>query len=95
MVPAPPGGIGRLLVDIGRDAEAREVFDEMSKDEFRMFYPDSEWLFGISIVSETCALLSDVGAAATLYGQLEPLPDGTRSDMQRGAWGPSTAISVC
>jgi hypothetical protein len=61
-----------LLVDIGRDAEAREVFDEMSKDEFRMFYRDSEWLFEICIVAEACALLADVGAAATLYGQLEP-----------------------
>ncbi len=61
-----------LLVDIGRDVEAREVFEEMSRDEFRMFYRDSEWLFGICIAAEACALLNDVGAAATLYGQLEP-----------------------
>jgi tetratricopeptide (TPR) repeat protein len=61
-----------LLVDIGHDAEAREIFNDMSRGEFGMFYRDSEWLLGISLASEACALLVDASAAATLYEQLEP-----------------------
>src|SRR4029079_4420481 len=53
-------------------AEAREVFDEMSRDEFRLFYGDSEWLFGVSIAAEACALLADAEAPPTLYAQLKP-----------------------
>lgn len=38
----------------------------------RAIYRDNEWLLGISLASEACALLRDSSAAATLYEQLAP-----------------------
>ena len=61
-----------LLLDLGRDAEARVLFDELAKDEFAALYHDNEWLLGMGLASEACALLGDASAAATLYEQLSP-----------------------
>ena len=61
-----------LLRDLGRDAEARAVFENLARDEFRALYRDSEWLLGMSLASEACALLGDGSAAEVLYDQLEP-----------------------
>jgi hypothetical protein len=48
----------------------------MAVDEFRMHYPDCEWLVGITLASEACAALGDASAAATLYSQLLPFEGG-------------------
>ena len=61
-----------LLLDLGRDGEARVLFDELAKDEFAALYQDNEWLLGMGLASEACALLGDASAAATLYEQLRP-----------------------
>jgi hypothetical protein len=61
-----------LLIERGRHAEARAVFDGLAQDEFSAFYRDNEWLLGISLASEACALLDDASAAATLYAQMAP-----------------------
>jgi hypothetical protein len=61
-----------LLVDLGRRDEARAVFGDLARDRFRALYPDNEWLLGICLVAEACALLSDTAAAAVLYEQLAP-----------------------
>jgi tetratricopeptide (TPR) repeat protein len=61
-----------LLADLGRDAEARSVFDELSRDRFSALYRDNEWLLGTSLASEACALLDDAESAAILYEQLLP-----------------------
>jgi tetratricopeptide (TPR) repeat protein len=61
-----------LLLDLDRDAEARAVFEDLAQDEFRAFYHDNEWLLGISLASEACALLGDGPAAQVLYDQLGP-----------------------
>ena len=41
-------------------------------DGFRALYRDNEWLLGMSLVSEACALLDDASGAAPLYEQLAP-----------------------
>lgn len=61
-----------LLLDLGREAEARAIFDELARDEFSALYRDNEWLLGMSLTSEACARLGDASAAATLYDQLAP-----------------------
>ena len=61
-----------LLIDLGRDSEARALFEELARDRFSALYPDNEWLFGMSLASEACALLGDASAAAVLYEQLAP-----------------------
>lgn len=62
-----------LLVDLGREAEARGVLDELGRDRFAALYPDNEWLLGTSLAAEGAVLLGDREAAVTLYEQLVPL----------------------
>ena len=66
------GQLACLLLDLGREAEARSAFDELARDGFVALYPDSEWLFGMSFASEACVLLRDASRAETLYERLEP-----------------------
>jgi tetratricopeptide (TPR) repeat protein len=61
-----------LLLDLGRTAEARSMFDALAHDSFAAFYPDNEWLFGMSLVSESCARFEDAPGAETLYRRLLP-----------------------
>jgi DNA-binding SARP family transcriptional activator/tetratricopeptide (TPR) repeat protein len=61
-----------LHLDLGRDAEAREIFEELARDDFTLFHRDNEWLLGISIAAEACYLLKDVKAAVVLHEQLLP-----------------------
>jgi tetratricopeptide (TPR) repeat protein len=61
-----------LLVELGRPKEARAVYDEMSAQRFEAFYPDSEWLLGICLAADACALLGDITGAGVLYEQLSP-----------------------
>ena len=48
------------------------LLDELAKDDFAALYQDNEWLLGMGLASEACALLGDASAAATLYEQLRP-----------------------
>jgi tetratricopeptide (TPR) repeat protein len=61
-----------LLVDLGREDEARSVFDDLAEHEFRALYRDSEWLLGMCLASDACAQLGDAAAAEVLYEQLAP-----------------------
>jgi tetratricopeptide (TPR) repeat protein len=61
-----------LLLDLGREGEARAIFDDLSQHEFRTLYRDNEWLLGIALVSEASWLLGDAAAATVLYEQLKP-----------------------
>ena len=61
-----------LLLDLGRTSEARSTFDGLAHDLFAAFYPDNEWLFGMSLVSESCARFDDAPGAETLYQRLLP-----------------------
>jgi AAA ATPase domain len=61
-----------LLVDLGREDEARAVFADLARHEFGALYRDNEWLLGIAMASEACALLDAAEDAAVLYDQLAP-----------------------
>jgi tetratricopeptide (TPR) repeat protein len=70
--PVHRGALACLLADAGRMAEAQSVFDELATDDFKALYPDCEWLLGVALVSDACAMLGDGVAAAVLYSQLAP-----------------------
>jgi tetratricopeptide (TPR) repeat protein len=61
-----------LLFDLGRNTEARMVFDQLARDDFTIFNHDNEWLLGMSLAAEACSLLEDKHAAEGLYQQLLP-----------------------
>jgi tetratricopeptide (TPR) repeat protein len=64
------GELACLLLDVGREADARSVFAELARDDFAAIYPDSEWLFGMCLAGEAGARLGDVPAAEKLYDRL-------------------------
>jgi tetratricopeptide (TPR) repeat protein len=61
-----------LLLDIGRREQAQKMFDELTRNDFRVFYRDNEWLLGISLAAEACSTLGDASAAQNLYDELLP-----------------------
>jgi tetratricopeptide (TPR) repeat protein len=61
-----------VLLDLGKKREARAIFRELAANEFAAVYRDNEWLLGMSLASEACAVLDDMSAAATMYEQLLP-----------------------
>jgi hypothetical protein len=85
--PLHRGALSCLLADSGRIEEARAVFDDLAVDEFRAHYPDCEWLLGMALTSEACAMLGDAGAAAVLYGQLLPFEGGHAQGHTEGSLG--------
>ena len=75
------------LLDLYRYDEARSVFEEFARDDFRTFYHDSEWLLGIALASEACSLLNDTSAASDLYRQLVPYSGGHAVGSGEGSIG--------
>ena len=75
----------------GRTNDARAQLRELAKDGFYALPLDMEWLFGLSLLAETSALLQEVDSAAVLYGLLLPwaafnavdTPEGTRGSVSR------------
>ncbi|HEY6571538.1 MAG TPA: hypothetical protein VIZ22_14700, partial [Candidatus Limnocylindrales bacterium] len=61
-----------LLLDIGREAEARSEFADLARNEFAALYRDNAWLFGMSLAAEACARLGDAASADVLLEQLAP-----------------------
>ena len=61
-----------LLLDEGREPEARSEFADLARADFAALYRDNMWLFGMSFAAEASARLGDVASAAVLYQQLAP-----------------------
>ncbi len=61
-----------LLLDLGRDAEAREIFEALARDDFAIFHRDNEWLLATSMAAEACYLLQHIEKAEVLYEQILP-----------------------
>ena len=61
-----------LLLDEGREPEARSEFADLARADFAALYRDNMWLFGMSFAAEASARLGDVASAAVLYEQLAP-----------------------
>jgi DNA-binding SARP family transcriptional activator len=92
--PARPAfrcAFARLQALLGRLPEAKQAFDELAREEFSALPFDLEWLFGMSLLAETCAVLGETAAAGVLYRLLLPwaalnvvdVPEGFRGSVSR------------
>jgi tetratricopeptide (TPR) repeat protein len=76
-----------LLMDLGRPAEAKAVFDELARDEFAVLHRDNEWILGTSLAAEACWMLDDKAAATVLYEQLIPFSGRNAVGLAEGSIG--------
>jgi DNA-binding SARP family transcriptional activator len=83
--------LARLHALLGRMPEARQTLGGLARDEFSVLPFDLEWLFGMSFLAETCALLGDRASGAVIYRLLLPwatfnvvdVPEGFRGSVSR------------
>src|SRR5206468_4109310 len=76
---------------LGQAEQAKQALDELMRDRCSALPFDMEWLYGMSLLAETCALLGDAGAAPVLYELLDPWaafnaadhPEGIRGSVSR------------
>jgi AAA ATPase domain len=61
-----------LLIELGRQDEARIDFHDLGRDSFAALYRDNMWLFGMCFAATACADLQDEHAAPILYDLLAP-----------------------
>jgi DNA-binding SARP family transcriptional activator len=59
---------------VGQDA-ARDLFEELARDDFADLPSRQEWFFGAGLLAEVCAQLGDHRRAAALYELLLPYAD--------------------
>jgi len=72
---------------LGRLEEARHALRELRRDSFSGLPFDIEWLYGMSLLAETTALLGETDAASTLYELLVPWSSLTAADHPEGFRG--------
>ncbi len=64
--------LAHLRARRGAMDEARRHLDDLARDDFALVPFDQEWVYGMSLLAETCALLGERGHAAVLYRLLRP-----------------------
>jgi DNA-binding SARP family transcriptional activator len=79
--------LAHLHAKLGRTDEARQALDELSAENFAALPFDQEWLYGMSLLAETAALLDDADSAAVLYGLLAPWAELNVVDVGEGMRG--------
>jgi DNA-binding SARP family transcriptional activator len=83
--------LAHVYAQLGRTDDARREFENMAREEFSGLPFDMEWLYGMSLLVETSALLGDTDSAPVLYGLLVPWaafnatdhPEGIRGSVSR------------
>jgi tetratricopeptide (TPR) repeat protein len=70
--PIWPCVLADLYVKLGRDREARDLFEIIARAEFTSLPVDEEWVLGIALLAEVCAALGDKDRARQLYALLVP-----------------------
>jgi hypothetical protein len=70
--------LAHLQLRLGRADEAKRALDGLAGDDFSALPFDQEWLYGMSLLAETAALLGDTESASTLYELLVPLEGAQR-----------------
>ncbi|MEA2393299.1 MAG: eukaryotic-like serine/threonine-protein kinase [Solirubrobacteraceae bacterium] len=73
--PARPAfrcALAHLHARLGRRSEAQRALDDLTRGDCSALPFDQEWLYGMSLLAETAALLSDTDSAAVLYRLLVP-----------------------
>jgi tetratricopeptide (TPR) repeat protein len=67
--------LARLLAELGREAEARQTFEELAADGFSIVPREVQWLYAMSLLPEVAAVLGDRVRAAALHELLEPFSE--------------------
>ena len=81
-VPAWRCALGLLLVEVGREAEARVQVETLGDRGFGALPRDANWLIAVTLLAEVCARLGDVRARA---GALRAAPALRRAQRRRRA----------
>ena len=76
---------------LGRNERARRALQELTAGGIAALPFEAEWLYGMSLLADTCVVLGDGEAAGTLYAALEPWgalnafnhPEGMRGSVFR------------
>ena len=68
--------LANLYGSLARTADARRAFLELAHDNFAGLPRDNNWLFGMSLLAETCVALRDSTRASALYELLHPFAPG-------------------
>ena len=76
-----------LHARLGRPREAKRAVDDLARDRFSALPFDQEWLYGMSLLAETSALLGDADSAVVLYGLLAPWASFNAVDVAEGMRG--------
>jgi tetratricopeptide (TPR) repeat protein len=88
--PARPAfrcALAHLHARLGRAADARRALDDLTRDDCSALPFDQEWLYGMSLLAETSALLHDRDSAPVLYRLLEPWANLNAADWPEGIRG--------
>jgi hypothetical protein len=80
-----------LHARLGRPREAKRALDDLAQKDFFALPVDQEWLYGMSLLAETSALLDDTATATALYRLLLPwaafnvadVPEAIRGSVSR------------
>jgi DNA-binding SARP family transcriptional activator len=83
--------LAHLYARIGRTADARPILTDLARDDFSAMPFEQEWLYAMTVLAETAALLGDSDCAPALYRLLHPyaacnaidLPEGMRGSVSR------------
>jgi DNA-binding SARP family transcriptional activator len=79
--------VAHLQMRLGRLPDARRALADLAVDGFSAVPFDAEWVYGISLLAETSALLREAGSAAVLYRLLLPWADLNAADHPEGIRG--------
>jgi len=79
--------LAHLRARLRRLPEAKRALDELSRDDFSALPFDAEWLYGLSLLAETCATLRETRPADTLYALLHPWAALNVADIAEGMRG--------
>jgi DNA-binding SARP family transcriptional activator len=79
--------VAYLDLRLGRLPEAKQALEELSANDFSALPFDQEWLYGMSLLAETAALLADTHSAPVLYRLLAPWATLNAVDQAEGIRG--------
>jgi tetratricopeptide (TPR) repeat protein len=89
--PAFRCALAHLEAELGATERASQTLHELARNDCAALPFDLEWLYGMSLLAETCARLDDPDVAAVLYRLLLPwagfnavdVPEGMRGSVSR------------
>lgn len=64
--------LARLYADLGREADAQRVFEDLASNDFAALPLTNEWLFSLGFLADVAEYLGDAARARTLYKLLSP-----------------------